>query len=72
VPTEIERLQTVGKDAQEARKHFILRDDQGLLWQHVKNLNGGRVDFVLDNGMYATNYIKSRCVIELEYLFSWI
>ncbi|KAJ7777584.1 DUF89 domain-containing protein, partial [Mycena maculata] len=46
---DIEHLQTVGKDAQAARSEFILRDDQEKVWNHVKSLNNGRVDFVLDN-----------------------
>jgi len=49
-PSDIEHLQSVGKDAQEARKEFILKDDQEQVWEHVKSFNGRRVDFVLDNG----------------------
>jgi len=48
--SDIEHLQTVGKDAQAARAEFILRDDQEKVWSHVKSLSNGRVDFVLDNG----------------------
>ncbi|EGO02864.1 hypothetical protein SERLA73DRAFT_176294 [Serpula lacrymans var. lacrymans S7.3] len=50
-PSDIEHLQTVGKDAQEARKEFILRDDQNAVWEHIKSLEGQekRVDFILDN-----------------------
>ncbi|KAJ7147366.1 DUF89 domain-containing protein [Mycena filopes] len=47
--SDIENLQTVGKDAQAARQEFILRDDQEDVWSHVKSVSGGRVDFVLDN-----------------------
>ncbi|KAJ7239980.1 DUF89 domain-containing protein [Mycena haematopus] len=47
--SDIEHLQTVGKDAQAARAEFILRDDQEKVWSHVKSLSNGRVDFVLDN-----------------------
>ncbi|KAJ7141872.1 DUF89 domain-containing protein [Mycena crocata] len=47
--SDIEHLQTVGKDAQAAREEFILRDDQEKVWTHVKSLTNGRVDFVLDN-----------------------
>jgi hypothetical protein len=53
-PKDIAHLQTVGKDAQEARKEFILRDDQNAVWTHLKSLKAGRLDFVLDNGEYAT------------------
>lgn len=48
--SDIEHLQTVGKEAQAARSNFILRDDQEDVWNHVKSLTQGRVDFVLDNG----------------------
>ncbi|KAJ6482870.1 DUF89 domain-containing protein [Mycena vitilis] len=47
--SDIEHLQTVGKDAQAARAEFILRDDQDEVWNHVRSLSNGRVDFVLDN-----------------------
>ncbi|KAJ7279027.1 DUF89 domain-containing protein [Mycena rebaudengoi] len=47
---DIEHLQTVGKDAQSARQEFILRDDQEKVWNHLKSVQSGRVDFVLDNG----------------------
>ncbi|KAH7921136.1 DUF89-domain-containing protein [Leucogyrophana mollusca] len=50
-PSDIEHLQTVGKDAQEARKEFILKDDQDNVWEHIKSLKdkGSRCDFILDN-----------------------
>ncbi|KAH9948501.1 DUF89 domain-containing protein [Amylocystis lapponica] len=49
---DIQHLQFVGKDAQAARKEFILRDDQDKVWEHLTTSagNGGaRIDFVLDN-----------------------
>jgi len=45
----MEHLQSVGKDAQQARQQYILRDDQDKVWEHVKTLKDGRIDFVLDN-----------------------
>ncbi|KAF9219362.1 DUF89 domain-containing protein [Gyrodon lividus] len=50
--SDLEHLQTVGKDAQQSRKEFILKDDQEAVWEYVKSLvgPGGRCDFVLDNG----------------------
>lgn len=49
--SDIQDLQTVGKDAQAARKEFILKDDQERVWDHIKTLSpDSRVDFVLDNG----------------------
>ncbi|KAI0316951.1 DUF89 domain-containing protein [Amylostereum chailletii] len=48
-PEDIQHLQTVGKDAQQARKEFILKDDQEHVWNHIKTLEDARVDFVLDN-----------------------
>ncbi|EIM84187.1 DUF89 domain-containing protein [Stereum hirsutum FP-91666 SS1] len=48
--SDIQDLQTVGKDAQAARKEFILKDDQERVWDHIKTLSpDSRVDFVLDN-----------------------
>ena len=51
---DIAHLQTVGKDAQQARKEFILKDDQEKVWSYLAGLKGkdARIDFVLDNGMY--------------------
>ncbi len=46
---DIQNLQTVGKDAQTARQKFILKDDEEEVWNHVQTLQGGQVDFVLDN-----------------------
>ncbi|KIL65759.1 hypothetical protein M378DRAFT_161764 [Amanita muscaria Koide BX008] len=47
--SDIERLQSVGRDAQAARQHFILRDDQNKVWEHISKLKRARIDFVLDN-----------------------
>jgi hypothetical protein len=49
-PEDIEHLQTIGRDAQDARKEFILRDDQSAAWEHIMTLKDARIDFVLDNG----------------------
>jgi damage-control phosphatase, subfamily III len=49
-PEDIEHLQTIGRDAQAARKEFILKDDQGAVWEHIMTLKDARIDFVLDNG----------------------
>ncbi|KIO17032.1 hypothetical protein M407DRAFT_18970, partial [Tulasnella calospora MUT 4182] len=46
---DIEKLQTVGKEAQAASRKFILRDDIDAAWQHLKSLSNARLDFVLDN-----------------------
>ncbi|KAI9459850.1 DUF89 domain-containing protein [Lactarius psammicola] len=48
-PEDIEHLQTIGRDAQDARKEFILKDDQDAAWQHITTLKDVRIDFVLDN-----------------------
>jgi hypothetical protein len=52
--TDIERLQSVGKEAQAERQKFILKDDQERVWRHLKSIKGGRVDFVLDNGKHRS------------------
>jgi hypothetical protein len=49
-PEDIEHLQTIGRDAQDARKEFILKDDQSAAWEHIATLRDARIDFVLDNG----------------------
>jgi len=49
-PEDIEHLQTIGRDAQDARKEFILKDDQAAAWEHITTLNEARIDFILDNG----------------------
>ncbi|KAF9074499.1 hypothetical protein BDP27DRAFT_1317209 [Rhodocollybia butyracea] len=46
---DIEKLQSVGKDMQAARKEFIMRDDKEEAWNHLITVTDGRVDFVLDN-----------------------
>jgi len=48
-PEDIEHLQTIGRDAQNARKEFILKDDQSAAWEHITTLKDARIDFVLDN-----------------------
>lgn len=59
--SDIQDLQTVGKDAQAARKEFILKDDQERVWDHIKTLSpDSRVDFVLDNGRPT---LISHCVV---------
>jgi hypothetical protein len=50
LPSDLNKLQSVGKEAYEARKELILRDDQEALWNYVKTLKNGKVDIVLDNG----------------------
>ncbi|EJD46326.1 DUF89 domain-containing protein [Auricularia subglabra TFB-10046 SS5] len=46
---DIQKLQTVEKDAQAARAKFILHDDSDAAWARIKSLKDGRVDIVLDN-----------------------
>lgn len=56
---DIENLQAIGRDAQYARKEFILKDDQDAAWQHITTLKDARIDFVLDNGMPDSHIIPS-------------
>lgn len=58
-PSDIEHLQSVGKEAQAARQEFILKDDQDAVWKHVQSLKDGRLDFVLDNGMPLTHILNN-------------
>lgn len=53
-PSDIEQFQQVGRDAQRARKEYILKDDQEIAWEYIKSLQPraglvARCDFVLDN-----------------------
>ena len=56
--SDIEHLQSVGKDAQAARQAFILKDDQENVWNHIQNVKDGRVDIVLDNGRSDVLFIR--------------
>ena len=49
--SDIQQLQSVGKDERAARQQFILKDDEELVWNHIQTLKDGQVDFVLDNCM---------------------
>ncbi len=55
-PEDIEHLQMIGRDAQDARKEFILKDDQNVAWEHITTLKAARIDFVLDNGEYIIRF----------------
>jgi hypothetical protein len=57
---DIRHLQSVGKDAQAARKKFILKDDQEAIWNHLQSLRSDRIDFVLDN-----------CALSLFLIVQW-
>ncbi|KDQ10142.1 hypothetical protein BOTBODRAFT_137059 [Botryobasidium botryosum FD-172 SS1] len=46
---DIKRLQSTGGEQLAATEKNILGNDMEQLWDLVKSLNGGRVDFVLDN-----------------------
>jgi len=56
---DIRNLQTVEKEAQEARSKFILKDDQAAVWNHVKGLKDATVDFVLDNCKFVRKGFRS-------------
>lgn len=49
---DILKLQSVGKDAHEERKAFILHDDEKEAFVHLSEQSGARIDFVLDNGRH--------------------
>jgi uncharacterized protein with ATP-grasp and redox domains len=46
---DITRLQAIEKNLLAERRKCILVDDTEKVWNKIKSLNGGRVDFVLDN-----------------------
>ena len=64
-PEDIEHLQTIGRDAQNARKEFILKDDQSAAWEHIMTLKDARIDFVLDNGESIHHWQVPRCALNL-------
>lgn len=48
---DIEKLQSVGKAAQaEKGRKYLLTNHGTDVWDHVSQLKGAKVDFVLDNG----------------------
>ncbi|KAH7882162.1 hypothetical protein F5I97DRAFT_1931883 [Phlebopus sp. FC_14] len=73
-PSDIENLQTVGKDAQKARQEFILKDDQEAVWEHIKTLAGTdqRCDFVLDNAGFElfTDFVFADFLVTYTPYFS--
>ncbi|WVN88821.1 uncharacterized protein L203_104035 [Cryptococcus depauperatus CBS 7841] len=46
---DLQKLQAVGSDAQAKQAKFILRNDLGKAWNHIKSLKNGRIDIVMDN-----------------------
>ncbi|CAO3701622.1 unnamed protein product [Rhizopus stolonifer] len=46
---DIQRLQAIEKSRLEERKKFIVVDNTAALWNKLKHVNNGRIDFVLDN-----------------------
>ncbi|KAH7909987.1 DUF89 domain-containing protein [Hygrophoropsis aurantiaca] len=75
-PSDIEHLQTVGKDAQEARKEFILKDDQDQVWEHIESLKdkGSRCDFILDNAGFElfTDFVFADFLVTYTPYFSQV
>lgn len=73
-PSDIEHLQTVGKEAQEARSDFILKDDQGAVWSYIMTLanQGKRLDFVLDNAGFElfTDFVFADFLVTYTPYFS--
>lgn len=47
---DIQKLQAVGAAAQAEQAKMILRNDLPKVWDCLKKMENGRVDFVLDNG----------------------
>ncbi|KAG6325901.1 hypothetical protein ID866_13188 [Astraeus odoratus] len=76
-PSNIENLQTVGRDAQQLRKEFILKDDQGAAWEYIKTLKPHedtvtRCDFVLDNAGFElfTDFVFADFLVTYTPYFS--
>lgn len=47
---DIQKLQAVGAQAQAEQAKNVLRNDLPKVWDLLKGVKGGRLDFVLDNG----------------------
>lgn len=47
---DLQKLQAVGAKAQQEQAKFILRNDLPKVWDLLKTVKNGRVDFVMDNG----------------------
>lgn len=50
--SDLQKLQAVGAKAQAENAQYILRNDFGRVWEHLKTQKAGKVDIVLDNGAY--------------------
>lgn len=48
---DIQKLQSVGRAAQEERKDSILLDNSAAAWKQLSSVKDGKVDIVLDNGV---------------------
>ncbi|WWD21880.1 hypothetical protein CI109_106368 [Kwoniella shandongensis] len=46
---DLQKLQAVGAAAQAEQAKYILRDDMGKAWEHLKSVKDGRVDIIMDN-----------------------
>ena len=68
--SDVESLQSVGKDHQESKKKYILRDDSDEAWQAITSLKADRVDFVLDNGELTADVCSSKSLENMT--FSWV
>jgi hypothetical protein len=50
---DIKKLQSTGGDHLASTEKNILGNDLDKLWSYVSTLNGGRIDFVLDNAGFG-------------------
>ncbi|KAF7784879.1 hypothetical protein Agabi119p4_1044 [Agaricus bisporus var. burnettii] len=55
--SDIQRQLAVSKEAQAAKHEFILKDDQDAAWNHLKSIENGRVDIVLDNSGFEASML---------------
>ncbi|EKM77037.1 hypothetical protein AGABI1DRAFT_21393, partial [Agaricus bisporus var. burnettii JB137-S8] len=68
--SDIQRQLAVSKEAQAAKHEFILKDDQDAAWNHLKSIENGRVDIVLDNCKYACPIVTTLVTHRFYQLFA--
>lgn len=62
---DIQKLQTVTKEEQNARSQYILLDNGEEAWNQLRNTSE-RVDFILDNGMQLDSILSNALITRIS------